>query len=423
MVNITLFKRLILIIIICLSSITVQAYTIKLSIEGGYNNIVKIEKDKNFQISYSLSTDAIEELKLLDNIDTPKKVKGCEIIDFRKIGTYTQTTYLNGSAKNIYSVAYTLTLKPIKKGKFSFGPVRIGDIESNKIEFEILPSSKDKKLSKNAQIRDIESIELGTGNDDLFLKVELPNDKIYQHIPFYYVIKLYTKYDGIRNFDFLEMPEFKSCKFTDTYDVSSRYMIEEHNGQKYATCIAEKFEVTPLKSGKLKINKGKYDIYIDMPMYYDDPFWGRIATTQTQRYTIDIPEISFFVESLDKEIPTEFDGIIGEFNISSKISKYNPKINETIILSYIIAGETKGVENLIEKKILNLSSDNFEIRVNKNIENLPEGFKKCEYYITPRIDSVLTIPIISVTYFNPETKNFETVKTKEFNIVVGGHKN
>ena len=78
---------------------------------------------------------------------------------------------------------------------------------------------------------------------------------------------------------------------------------------------------------------------------------------------------------------------------------------------------------MISDKVHSCANDNLKIQVKQPSEQLPDGFKKYEYYITPLNEGVYAIPELELIVFNPMTKAFETIKTKGFKIVVGGLKN
>ena len=73
--------------------------------------------------------------------------------------------------------------------------------------------------------------------------------------------------------------------------------------------------------------------------------------------------------------------------------------------------------------MLGCDNEGLDIQVKQSSEQLPEGFKKYEYYITPLKEGVYTIPELNLIVFNPMTESFETIEAKGFKIVVGGLKN
>lgn len=368
----------------------------------------------NFAISIVLNNmDGVPEM--------PKQVAGCEVISLTQSGS--STSWINGVKSS--SLSYQLLLKAIRKGKYKFGPIEINGIKSNEVEYEILRNSKSEEQQQTKKNEQSDKSDLGLGNDLLFLKVEVSHDDIYQNVPFEYVVKLYTQLERIVSFDIVKMPQFKNCTVEDTYNVSSRYEIEEVNGERYGTCIVECFKVTPQKSGRIKCRNGKYEVVANIPIYTYDPFWGQTVAYQKQHYILDIPDVDIDVKHLDADVPDEFSGVVGQFTISPKLSNDNPTKGEVVTLSYIVAGESRGIENVFAKQVADISSDKLEVIKNKKESDLsmPEGFKKYEYYLRPLEDGVYAVPKIPIVYLNPETLEFEKTVVRGFNIVVGGMKN
>ena len=413
--------KVLMIIALCLGSLTAQALSIDISIVGLESANTKIEIGQTFAILYQIKSQSSEEMKISSEIKAPSKVEGCKVVDFMSYGSSSHTSYIMGEVTHTYVVNYLLTVEAVKKGKHSFGPIKLGEVESNKLDFEIVSARKGTSESKTKN--DNKSIDLGAGCRELFLKSELSSTEIYEHVPFEYVVKLYTLYDGISDFDFVKMPQFKNCDVVDEYRVPSRFRIEVVDGIQYAVSVVERLNVTPLKSGKLKISKGKCKVSVDQSVYYDDPFWGRVSGIQQKGYTLDVPEIVANVRSLGRDVPKDFSGIIGDFQLSSKLSNAFPRLNEPVILSYIVAGEVESIENKIYDMVFGNANDSLKIQVKQSSEQLPEGFKKYEYYITPLKEGVYMIPELNLIVFNPMTESFENIGTKGFKIVVGGHKN
>ena len=413
--------KALMIIALCLGGLTAQALSIDISIVGTESASTKIEKGKTFGILYKIKAQTSEELTIASDIQAPSKVEGCKVIDFIPYGSSTHSSYIMGEATHTYVVNYLLTVEAQKNGKHSFGPIMLGDTESNKLDFEIVSAKK--KTYEPVKKSEDKSIDLGEGCRELFIKAELTSTQLYEKVPFEYVVKLYTLYDGISNFDFVKMPQFKNCDVVDEYRTPSRFRIEEVNGVQYAVSVVERLKVTPTKAGKLKMSKGKCKVTVDQSVYYDDPFWGRVSAIQQKEYALDIPEIATTIHSLGNDVPKDFSGIIGDFQLSSKLSNAFPRLNEPIVLSYIVAGEVESIESMISDKVHSCANDSLKIQVKQPSEQLPDGFKKYEYYITPLNEGVYAIPELELIVFNPMTKAFETIKTKGFKIVVGGLKN
>lgn len=413
--------KLLMIIVMCLGGLTAQALSIDISIVGAESATAKIERGKTFGILYQIKAQSSDELTIASDIKAPSKVEGCKVIDFMPYGSSTRSSYIMGEATHTYVVNYLLTVEAQKKGKHSFGPIMLGDAESNKLDFEIV--SEQKKTSESVKKSENKSVDLGEGCRELFLKAELSSTQLYEQVPFEYVVKLYTLYDGISGFDFVNLPQFKNCDVVDEYRTPSRFRIEDINGVQYAVSVVERLKVTPSKAGKLKMSKGKCNVTVDQSVYYDDPFWGRVSTTQQKEYTLHVPEIVATVSSLGGDMPKDFSGIIGDFQLSSKLSNAYPQLHEPVVLSYIVAGEVESIESKIDDIVLGCDNEGLDIQVKQSSEQLPEGFKKYEYYITPLKEGVYTIPELNLIVFNPMTESFETIEAKGFKIVVGGLKN
>ena len=141
--------KLLMIIVMCLGGLTAQALSIDISIVGAESATAKIERGKTFGILYQIKAQSSDELTIASDIKAPSKVEGCKVIDFMPYGSSTRSSYIMGEATHTYVVNYLLTVEAQKKGKHSFGPIMLGDAESNKLDFEIV--SVQKKTSESVK--------------------------------------------------------------------------------------------------------------------------------------------------------------------------------------------------------------------------------------------------------------------------------
>ena len=118
--------------------------------------------------------------------------------------------------------------------------------------------------------------------------------------------------------------------------------------------------------------------------------------------------------------PESFRGAVGKFNFSASLDKSRTKTNEPISLKFNISGT--GNIKLLELPPFELPSgfEKYDPKTEEQINRSGRisGVKKAEYLLIPRIAGTREIPAIDFSYFDPEKKSYQTIKSKSFNLVI-----
>ena len=131
--------------------------------------------------------------------------------------------------------------------------------------------------------------------------------------------------------------------------------------------------------------------------------------------------VKIFSLDLPKEnVPSSFNGAVGEFSLNAKVDKSEVKANEPISLKL----ELSGTGNLPLVKIpeVNLPTgfEKYEPKVSDQLSRSSKvgGKKIIEYLLVPRLPGKSTIPPIEFSFFNPTSKSYVTLTTSSFSINV-----
>ena len=119
--------------------------------------------------------------------------------------------------------------------------------------------------------------------------------------------------------------------------------------------------------------------------------------------------------------PVDFSGAVGKFKLDASIDKKEGKTNEAINYKLILSGS--GNLPLIDEIPIEFPND-FEAYdpqlTDKSFtsKNGISGKRIFEHLLIPRYTGIYTIPSVDFVYFNTESKNYETLQTKSFDIKV-----
>ncbi len=135
--------------------------------------------------------------------------------------------------------------------------------------------------------------------------------------------------------------------------------------------------------------------------------------------TVDTDPIDILIKPLPEQGKTaEFGGAVGSnFEIETQVDKNTLSVGETLVLTTKISGigNMRAVDTLPS---LDLGSS---FRIYDSTSSLSSkitagklgGTKEFKTIIVPRTSGNFTIPAISFQYFNPQTNNYETIRSKE----------
>ena len=397
-----------IILLITIFSVNVNGIELKLSLHSLSQNEKIVEKDR-FAIEYLLSMSDDEYNEEFVNINAPDKVKGCRIISFSKPSVPRSTTYL---------ISYYITLEAEKAGKYSFGPIKYQNVESNKLSFEIYKS--DDKVRERIT-------NLNSGNEDIFIRAELSNAEVYEGMTTELVTKLYYKISGLVGCEELQPLVIKNCEVEESQIISKNISKENINGTAYYSYIISRKYVTPLKSGKVKIKGGKYRLIAEHEIYVEDPFWGLMRQTEPCYYDIEVPEVELKVKKFPAERPSNYLGAIGQFNVSAKISSTHVNVGQVLSLTYSVNGVGNISDLRFPELVTNLKSSEISepyiSQREQTIEGNEVGICRFEYTIKPTREGEFIIEPVEFVFFNAETGEFETAVARGFTITVSEGEN
>jgi hypothetical protein len=117
--------------------------------------------------------------------------------------------------------------------------------------------------------------------------------------------------------------------------------------------------------------------------------------------------------------PKDFKGAVGKFGFMAEIDRENVNVNDAINLKINFSGT--GDLKLLEAPEIAFPSD-FEVYDPKINTDLNAGRKTVEYLIIPRAAGDFEIPVLTFSYFDPNTGKYVSQKAGPFGIKVNKSK-
>ena len=341
---------------------------------------------------------------------------------------------INGVSQSSSSIEFNFIYKAEKEGKQTIPAqtITIGGkkYSSSAVSFNVIGQSAAQKAaaaaaapgsSRPVSIDDAstQSSDRAISGNDVFIRISTSRSSAYEQEAIECTIKLFTKYN-ITEFMTLSQPTFDGFLVEDLPIQADLNQRETINGQTYATAVVKKCILFPQKAGKLTINSGTYNLKV---VQYDNVNVGFYTVQQPRERTIKVNSnsASVQVQALPDGAPAGFDGAVGQFSATSKMSTNSFRTNEPATLSYVVTGV--GNIRYIKDPEVDFPTE-FEQytpqhSVDANVEgNNVRGKSTTEITFIPKEVGSYEIRVPDFVYFDPAKKEYVTIPGTTYNVKV-----
>lgn len=418
-------RKLILYILISFFiSSTALAGSVKISVSTPYGQS-DIRVGDVFYITYTIiNSDATP-----PNASAP----GAKFVYLQQQSSQFYMSSENGRSTESSKAVYVATMKAVSEGNFSFGPVSVGDMKSNKVSYRIGAggnnnSSNSSANDSNDSPADSKSSSgpkfIGKGDSNLFLRATVSSSNAYEQQAIVYTVKLYSTYSTIKFVGATAAPKFDGFVVEDTKDHSNQLSYESYNGKTYATAVIAKYIIFPQMTGSLKVSGNTYTVAVDQRQYYHDPLFGSLSFATPLQLNVTPNDLVINVKSLPEPKPADFSGGVGRFSLSAKLKTSDFKTNQAASIVYTISG-SGNIKYVQLPDLSTLYPTELEIYSPTSSQDVRieggnvSGTVSFDYSFMPLEEGTFNIPDIKLVYFNPESGQYETSVAKGYTINVG----
>ncbi len=331
------------------------------------------------------------------------------------------TQIINGKISQETSYTYTYYLQSIEPGKYVIGPASIKvkgkEYQSDSIYIEVVgtPSGQNARRETEKPEKEVSTAE---PSGDLFVRLIPGRTELYAGEPMVVSLKIYSRIN-ISGLQEIKYPDFSGF-IREDLETPPLTSLERENvkGVIYGTGIIQQILLFPQITGEITINPVEVTALIQQRIGEPDPFFGDFFAryTNVPRVLATLP-VKIKVKPLPEGKPDDFSGVVGKISVSASINKDTVNVNDAINLKITLSGS--GNLKFASAPLLNLSPD-IEIYDPKIIDNFTStasgttGKKTFEYVLIPRHHGDFILPSITYSYFNPASKQYEKLTTKEF---------
>lgn len=353
--------------------------------------------------------------------------KAPDLSDFRVLSGPNQSqsmSFVNGNMSSSVSISYVLMA--IKEGNYTIKPaVAAVDGQAYSTNSINISVSKGVNVQQQAQqqnqVDESINVSKADASKDLFIKSSATKTTVYQGEYLVATYKLYTKVNIAGN-ELVKNADLNGFWSQEIDLGQAQWSQEVFGGFRWNVATIRKIVLFPQRSGTLTIDPLEMKFIVQRRASGGnsvfDQFFGRVENVEAN---LKSEPIKIKVLPHPENRPVSFNGAVGQFEFTASLSSNQVKANEAINLKIKISG--KGNLPLIDQLPIEFPKD-FETYDPKVIDNYKTsasgviGSKEFDYLIIPRHAGTFTIEPIEFTYFNPDTKSYQTQKSEPFTIIV-----
>jgi hypothetical protein len=348
---------------------------------------------------------------------------------FRVLGsprTSSQFSWVNGRIQNSRAFSYLLEARTEGSHTFSPASVKIAGNEylSNAVSISVTrPGPPD----ASTQEKNTGSVQTEPGKmETLFVELNVDNNEPYVGEPVRVSLHVFTRVN-IRDYGIQEEPDYQGF-WVETVDLPPQPALNTRiiNNIEYGEAKIHEVILYPTVSGELLIpplivafqvqdrQRDPFDHFFNSP--FQSNFFGtrkEIRSTKTGILQV-------------KPLPTagkpnNFSGAVGTFNLKASINSDTVKAGEAVIVTVTLSGK-HGMKTIAAPKAPSLKE--FKVFDPKSGDILPDpempGWRtrSFDYIFVPHQPGEHVIPGFSFSYFDTDTRAYQTLATEQFHILV-----
>ena len=337
--------------------------------------------------------------------DATPVLHGLEEFLVKRGGTSSRVEIINGKVST--GLTYTYFIQPQKTGTFEIGPAEI-KVGGRKLE------SNSVKLVVNASAK-----QSGSARGPVFIEASIASPDVYVEEQVLYILKLYRRVNvdnlslGLPQVEHIVFKQLGKPREYQATIAGATYQVLEI---RYALSASKEgaYVIGPSKMNMTAIGRESQSLFDD---FFKDPFLqspfskfssGRpltVATRPVELKVLALPE---------EEKPADFSGLVGNFLMESRLQPTSLKEGESATLTVQVSG--KGNINRIpdidlpELPFARTYGDQPLLEPEQDDQGFG-GRKTMKWALVPQKEGRFEIPVLKMSFFNPDTKNYDVLQT------------
>lgn len=323
-------------------------------------------------------------------------------------------SWINGKVS--FSQSYTYIIKPKRKGELIIEPASI-DINGGTIN------------SKMMKIIVLDPVEIPDNPNDpnyiaeqnIHLVAEISKSSPYVGEGIYVEYRLYVSENvSVYDTSVTEAPQYNGFWNQEIKIDGFPVKMGKYNGENYRYIVLQKALLIPTKSGRLAIEPMKMDIVIGVPTGRAD-FFGNVMTKNIKKEFSSAKKVIIPKDLPLEGKPVDFTGAVGNFDFEVTLSKDALKANESSQIKVAVSG--KGNLKLFELPTVETPAEleKYQPERKENVKVATNGLSGSvtdTYTVVPQYKGKYKIPSVKFSFFDPNTKKYNTISTEDLYVNV-----
>ncbi len=319
------------------------------------------------------------------------------------LGQSSQISVVNGAVNS--TVIYRYQLSPSQPGDFTIPgitvPVNGQQLTGQAVKLKVLKPHEQPPAAESAP-------------KSAFLKLSVPKKEYYVGETFAVDVQLFVQ--RIQN---ASPPVLESSGFTFGKTLNTQNPFRTQVGNSVYTVYNFKIPVTALRPGPLPLGPAHSDAILlipraDIPDFFGMQYEGRQVTLSSEIETVNVIPLP------QANVPTNFNGAVGSYNLSVTAGPTNVVVGDPITLKIQISGQGP-----IESLTLPALSDWRDFKaytpstqVNPTDPLGLQGSKSFEQVVAPENPDVKMLPPVVFSFFDPVKKQYRTLSSAAIPLTV-----
>ncbi len=348
---------------------------------------------------------------------------GCKVLFPLQQRQVSQSSVTSGGRTTTsISASYAVTLRAETPGSYTFGPITVGGVRSNKVSYKIgAKSSAASGAAPDPNSQAAPTLQSADGGK-LFLRATVSNSSPYEQQGVEYIVRLYTSYTSIFDWTAAASPKFGNCTYEASDAVSRSLSLADYGGRAYESAIIARYIIYPTQPGVAKILGNAYTGSVAQRFTYNDPYYGTMSRVQPRQIEARPNDIELNVRPLPPHEGT-LSGV-GDFKVSAALVSKQFKAHQPATVRYTISGtgnlgflSLPDLKEIYPAELKFLKSDD---ATKKQVgASSVSGTVTFDCTIIPQREGEFEIPPVKFLFFNPEKGAYYTLQAEGFKITVG----
>jgi hypothetical protein len=359
---------------------------------------------------------------------------GFDVLSGPNQSSSTSMTIVNGQTTHSNTFSYSYTLRAQKEGAFTVQAATFvvdgNQVKSNAVQIKVVASQQSGTPQQQPQQggRKPQQQAISFDKNEVFVRASASKTNPYQGEQVIITHKLFVGQSVNAGYrvNSATMPTQSGLWSYTLGDPNAENVAKQEvlNGKKYSVHEIRRTAVFPQKTGEITVTPMELDFIAGVitsqssgDPFFDHFFGGR---QNTQNYNLDIKSnaVQLNVKSLSQNNrPENFSGLVGNFTMTSSLSRAQLKANDATNLTITISG-TGNIQHIDPLPIVFPADfDVTEPVVKDNINTKGQsvnGSRTFEYVIIPRNEGNFTISKAAFIFFDPQSAMYRTLTTDEY---------